>query len=236
MCCLRRQRKNSGMLLPVTLDSVHSDSPSSDYMSRISNQYSSAATTSWQSYNHQRHDGRGGVSYGQDPLGSNQVQQLATGFSADAEDAGEQDIDFFSDMKPRIKRQRKVLLSTDSNSPEQLVNPSKFNVDLKANIVTVSNDDTVYWLLTNRVDQQGSAELGVIEEDQFVNYGTVRDEWQEEPLDIEESLRIAREEERQRRLADHQRIKAIKEQERKARNAKSIAATKISWSQLATVY
>lgn len=132
LCC-RRSRKNSGMLLPVTVEGLDSAANSvNDYRARVSNQYSSAAQSTWQSYNHQRHDGRVAASYGANPLG-NPSEQLSAGFAADTEDAGEQDVDFFSDMAPRIKRQKKILLASGEEQ-QQSPNTSKFGVDLKASI------------------------------------------------------------------------------------------------------
>jgi hypothetical protein len=125
--------------------------------------------------------------------------------SAPAEDT-EEAVDFFSDMTPRIKKQKKVILTKREN-PSTFDMNDKFQVDAKATIST-------------------SSVLGDLE-DNYSSFSGGDENWETENIDVDSTLREQREAERQRRVAEHQRVIEQREREKKSRN-KSLAATKLS--------
>ena len=211
MCCFRRSRRNSGMILPVTNEKP---SPTVDY-NQISSQYSSVSTTNrWQhglSYNSQQQQG-------QQPYNSN-PESLVT--QVEPDDQAEPD--FFTEMAPSIKRQKKVRLN--NTAQDSAINSAKFGVvDLGPSIPSHSTSE-----LGTLEDQSYSGGYYATNDvsNQAYGHSADGDAWESEPVDIESSLREAREMERKRRLAEHQRLKEQKEKERKQRHSKSLA-TKIS--------
>ncbi|RWS31630.1 E3 ubiquitin-protein ligase RNF19B-like protein [Leptotrombidium deliense] len=102
----------------------------------------------------------------------------------------EEEEDFFKDMTPAFKRQKKLLVGKNEGR-EDLPVSNRLDVDYRATITT-------------------SSELGLIDEN------TYNGSWEEEAvsgdiMDVEEALRDARQAERERRLAEHKRIKMEKE-------------------------
>jgi hypothetical protein len=190
------------MLLPVTLDSVRTEGTTAPDYNKISSQYSNVSTMSWGSYNNPRGaaGGGGGTSYGAAPL------------SVAADQGEEATEDFFSGMAPRIKKQKKVLLGGNKNESANF--SDKFSVE-------------TFGLSTSPLN-----ELGTIEESSFHHQQASHgDSWEEETAatDLDESLREAREAERQRRLLEHKRIKEQKEKDKKSGRSKAnLAATKLS--------
>ncbi|KAI1305173.1 hypothetical protein HDE_01471 [Halotydeus destructor] len=213
MCC--RKRRNSDSLLPVTVESTKQ---APDHR-QISSNYSSSST-SWQAYNQPSYNQPNYVTPNFSQASSGQFEKSAQAPFADGgrtlvpsgqdnkrdsiQDDEDQEPDFFTDMAPKIKKQKKVLLANgrDSNSPHSTVN--KFGVDVIATI-------------------PASSELGTIDDTLGPTTG---DGWGEEPLDIDQSIREARETERLRRLAEHKRLRESKEKEKRTRLKSS--ASKLS--------
>ena len=102
-CCFRRKtRRNSGSLLPVTIASsaqTGPDSAGSSPVQRQFNQFSAHSTTaSWQSWNTNQN------SFGNPQFNPGEN----TAMNAQPADQPEENDDFFRDMMPHIKKQKRV--------------------------------------------------------------------------------------------------------------------------------
>lgn len=141
-----------------------------------------------------------------------QSTELAT--RADEEETQEE-ADWFRDMEPKLRHQKKVLLhhksSHDSQSQASSHTSNKFSVDASAAIVV-------------------SRELGDLDEEET---GTGTTAWNEEELDMEKTIREAREADRRRRQKENEdRSRAVRmhqqQQHKSSRINKSLAASKLS--------
>lgn len=114
--------------------------------------------------------------------------------------------DFFRDMRPQLRQQKKILL-TQSDHADECVSQAtghrsnKFSVDASAVIAP-------------------SRELGDLEEEADAAA------WNEEELDMEQTIRAAREADRRRRQEENEERSRVVRDHKSAR--KSLTATRLS--------
>ncbi|CAG2103138.1 unnamed protein product [Medioppia subpectinata] len=209
-CCRRRTRRNSGMILPMTVTTTDGH-----------NQHNVSAGHHWPTHAGAQHMTNNSANFAtnshsnQHTFSSNGSQNLyfnsntqQNTVSVAEEPPPEVEEDFFRDMVPQFRRTKKIVLTSNESTDNQKSN--RFGVDAKATIFQ-------------------SKELGAM--DHFEDpegAGSWEDSAADEMWDTDQSFRDLRQQERERRIAEHQRIK----QEREAKRAKqpkgNLLATKIS--------
>jgi len=209
-CCRRRTRRNSGMILPMTVTTadqqhhqhipppVHQWSPqqqhtNSPYMASNAVNYNANSHSNQNTFHSQNID-----------INTNKSQNTSTGDEPEVEE------DFFKDMVPQFRRTKKIVLTTNQSSDNNHQKSNRFGVDTKATIFQ-------------------SKELGAMDHFEDDVAGSWEDAAATEMWDTDAGLRDLRQQERERRIAEHQRIKAEKEFKRAKQQPKgNLLATKIS--------
>lgn len=204
LCCRRILRRNSGSpLLPTTIRPTDTSvqaipSYSAGYLHQPQfSQYSQSQLQTFQSW-----DSPVPVSETLAPSHRNGVD-IGTNQEEDGVPAEE---DFFSDMRPQLRQQKKILLKQTNHADECVSQATghrgnKFSVDASAVIAP-------------------SRELGDLDEE--VDAAA----WNEEELDMEQTIRAAREADRRRRQEENEERSRVVRDHKSAR--KSLTATRLS--------
>ena len=159
---------------------------------------------------------------GQTAMSSNSLTsvQQSNELATRPDEEEQEEADWFRDMEPQLRHQKKVLLHhkspPDMQSQASSHSSNKFSVDASAAIVV-------------------SRELGDLDEEE-TGIGTTA--WNEEELDMEKTIREAREADRRRRQKENEdRSRAVRmhqQQHKSSRINKSLAASKLSWEKRGT--
>ncbi|XP_054157025.1 GATA zinc finger domain-containing protein 10-like [Oppia nitens] len=223
LCCCRRRRpsKNDDNLLPVTVQStIGSDHKQQQQYFPNWPQHQQQQQQNHQQYQQQQqHNHYHQQQQQQQYAYSQSVGNYSTNNSDnnvaidETQDGEEQEEDFFKDMVPKFKRTKKMYVGNNqsnnvSDNSQTQHNNNRFGVDMKATIFQTQ-------------------ELGTMD-----HYEDVGNSWEDSTAsdDIwvsDESLRELRQQERERKIAEHRRIKLEKEL-KKAKPKSNLLATKIS--------
>lgn len=197
MCCFKtRTRRNSGSLLPVTVkgnEAVGANIP--EYQRPLLSQYSQAQDA-WSSQSWQQQQVAHFQQHSNLPASQSQQQQL--------EEPEEED--FFKDMTPKLKQQKKILLDVSGHASDSRGMSNKFTVDVTAAVIPSSHqlEDL------HDSDNDGGAA------------------WEEEVFDIDSTLKEVKEAERRRRQEQHQQRFTAASSSSAGKGKKSLAATRLS--------
>ena len=123
-CCRKRNRRNSGLLLPMTVDKQKGVNQFGSYPVNTNSSNSSANNWPQNQQNSENNTNlvKPNVSSNKNKFNLNALNALIPNYnnSNDVE-ANEQDIDFFTDMIPQFKKPKKVCLLTQSSADSQLI-------------------------------------------------------------------------------------------------------------------
>lgn len=202
LCCLKsnRSRRNSGSLLPLTVKNetrAGGDPYQQEHSRPLLSQYS-VSQDSWSSQQWQQQQQNSPQELF-NPVQADKQSKPISHSNAPVNQVEQEEDDFFKDMTPKLKQQKKVLISTETNN---LLSSDKFGVDDSA--VPLSLD------LAELNDAHDGGERV----------------WEEEVFDIDSTLKEVKEAERKRRQQQHQ--ERLKTNLPSNASKKSLTATRLS--------